>query len=520
MAEADEQQAPGADDIEQEFHRWCEEHPQATLADIEQALEAQLHRLRRRLLEQELAPRRPGNSDGPCPACGGQCQARGQRERTLILPGDEQLLLERAYVVCHGCGLGRFPLDEVLELLPGSLSPRLQQAVVRLSASLPFGQAAREVAWLLGVSVSERLACRLTEKAGATSVALHAAEVERLEREQPPPPAGPALQQVSADGAMVPLLHGQWAEVKTVAIGTVLSSPGPDGSGSPRATDISYFSRRTDHETFSRLALPELHRRGTETAGVVVAVMDGSEWLQKFMDMQRPDAVRILDLPHALEHLATAAQARFGPGSAEASAWLSQQTAVLRHGDPDLVLSALRVLPAGAADPATAQTASDATLAYLTKRRHQIDYASFQAKGYPIGSGMVESANKLVVEARLKGSGMHWASDHVDPMLSLRTSLCSGSWDTTWLHIAPAQRAEARARAERRRRAHHDTQPSNAATPSPAAPPTSMSTSSRTVAAAHSKASPKIVNGRPTADHPWKRYPLIHRPANLLSAKL
>ena len=137
---------------------------------------------------------------------------------------------------------------------------------------------------------------------------------------------------------MVPLLHGQWAEVKTVAIGTVLSSPGPDGSGSPRATDISYFSRRTDHETFSRLALPELHRRGTETAGVVVAVMDGSEWLQKFMDMQRPDAVRILDLPHGLEHLGVIGGSVWGAGSRAAAEWVAVEAGVVRRCGPAWVL--------------------------------------------------------------------------------------------------------------------------------------------------------------------------------------
>jgi hypothetical protein len=47
------------------------------------------------------------------------------------------------------------------------------------------------------------------------------------------------------------------------------------------------------------------------------------------------------------------------------------------------------------------------SLAYLEKRREHIDYARFQALGYPIGSGSVESANKLVVEARLKGAGMY-----------------------------------------------------------------------------------------------------------------
>ena len=84
---------------------------------------------------------------------------------------------------------------------------------------------------------------------------------------------------------------------------------------------------KTTRATF---ALPEFHRRGTETAKAVVGVMDGSDWLQKFLDMHRPDAVRVLDFPQAVEHLATAAQASFGSGTPATQAWLDEHAAVLR----------------------------------------------------------------------------------------------------------------------------------------------------------------------------------------------
>ena len=74
-------------------------------------------------------------------------------------------------------------------------------------------------------------------------------------------------------------------------------------------------------------------------------------------------------------------------------------------------------------------------LAYLQKREKQIQYPSFQEQGWPIGSGIVESGNKLVVEARLKGSGMHWAEQHVDPMLALRNIICSNRWKEEWTKI-------------------------------------------------------------------------------------
>jgi hypothetical protein len=64
--------------------------------------------------------------------------------------------------------------------------------------------------------------------------------------------------------------------------------------------ELSYFSRLSAAETFGRLALVAAPRRGTDTANTVCAVSEGAEWIQGFVDFHRPEAVRILDCPHAL----------------------------------------------------------------------------------------------------------------------------------------------------------------------------------------------------------------------------
>jgi hypothetical protein len=76
------------------------------------------------------------------------------------------------------------------------------------------------------------------------------------------------------------------------------------------------------------------------------------------------------------------------------------------------------------------------SVASLEKRRGMLDYAWFQARGYPIGSGAVESANQLVVEARRKGAGRPWARPHINPMVALRTIACSDRWEEAWPQIA------------------------------------------------------------------------------------
>lgn len=71
-----------------------------------------------------------------------------------------------------------------------------------------------------------------------------------------------------------------------------------------------------------------------------------------------------------------------------------------------------------------------------------MQYPTFQSQGWPIGSGIVESGNKLVVEARLTGSGMHWAERHVNPMLAIRNIICSDRWKEEWPKIEAGIRAQ------------------------------------------------------------------------------
>jgi hypothetical protein len=134
------------------------------------------------------------------------------------------------------------PLDEELELLPGELSATLAEGVARLGTKMPFEQAVADVAFFWGVELEETTVRRHTQAAGAAYVAEQAAELQRLERERPPAPAGPAVQYLSADGAMVPLVGGEWAEVKTLAIGEVEQRPGPDGSLEAHTSNLTYLA--------------------------------------------------------------------------------------------------------------------------------------------------------------------------------------------------------------------------------------------------------------------------------------
>jgi hypothetical protein len=350
---------------------------------------------------------------------------------------------------------------------------------------MPFAPAAAMLHRFTGVRVSAATARRQTEIVGRVAEALEEREVARIEDELPPTPAGPARALLSVDGAMVPLRHGEWAETKTLVVGEVAAPEAPGAQGidtvpapprEVRTHALSYFSRLADAETFGRLALGEIERRGIDNAGQVAAVSDGAEWIQGFVDLHCPHALRILDFAHAAERVAALGEA-LAPSD---PTWLPTQLHRLKHAGPEALLADLH---AQVARTPEATLGLQEHLAYLDKRVAQLQYSSFQADGWPIGSGVVESANKLVVEARLKGAGMHWARTNVNPLLALRNAVCNDRWDQTWATSSADLRLHPRPRCPRPLVAPSPPPVEPLSNPPPAPPP-----------------SPK--------PHPWRRYGL------------
>jgi len=169
----------------------------------------------------------------------------------------------------------------------------------------------------------------------------------------------------------------------------------------------------------------ELRRRGIERAKEVCAIQDGAEWIQGFVQGHRHDAVRILDCAHAASYVYESAdKIREGGGHLPAK-WVDGVLHRLKHEGPTRVLRHLSRV-------ARRYPQIQGQVTYLQKRRDLMDYPTYQQQGWPIGSGSVESSHKLVVQARLKGPGMHWKPEHVNPMLALRLALLNERWGESW----------------------------------------------------------------------------------------
>lgn len=403
----------------------------------------------------------------------------------------------------HPAERGFFPLDEELGLLPGSLSPYTHENLVRLGAWMPFEKASGLLSDILRVRVSKSMGERYTEAAGAAYVAIQTEEADEIEKQSLPAGQGGEKMVFSADGAMVPLLHGEWAEVRTLVIGEVQSPVLRRGEWVVHSDRLSYFSRLVSSERFEHLSLSEVSRRGIENSQQVAAVMDGAEWLQGLIDYHCPTAVRILDFPHAGQRVGQISEAVWGQGSAETKQWTSERLHQLKHQGPDDLLVQLHQLH----EQHPTLDLLRENLAYLEKRTNQMRYPQFQQQGWPIGSGMVESGNKLVVEARLKGAGMHWKRENVDPILALRNIICSDRWKQEWPRIEQRLRCQAAERRQALRQKHR--QAKQPIVPLDTAvlyldPPASKPTSQRTRAT--KPATEKSEPWRPPANHPWRRF--------------
>jgi hypothetical protein len=81
-----------------------------------------------------------------------------------------------------------------------------------------------------------------------------------------------------------------------------------------------------------------------------------------------------------------------------------------------------------------AKEARSEVVRYFTNQAHRMDYPSYVAKGWAIGSGPVEAACKTVSGQRMKGSGMRWGADGADALCHLRALFKSGDrqWDAFW----------------------------------------------------------------------------------------
>jgi hypothetical protein len=169
-------------------------------------------------------------------------------------------------------------------------------------------------------------------------------------------------------------------------------------------------------------------RAGYGTYTDTVFISDGATWIRNMIQEIFPDAQQILDFYHLCENVNKYARGMFGTSESkenERKKWANDVCDSLKKSQYQHVLNEL-----GEDNTVFVDGSSFNLHKYITNNINNIDYSEYQQRGLFIGSGIVESANKTILQDRLKRAGMRWNIQCAQSMLSLRAKQESGLWDT------------------------------------------------------------------------------------------
>jgi predicted RNA-binding Zn-ribbon protein involved in translation (DUF1610 family) len=110
MSEKPNFQEEQVDELSHKMSQWRQANPQATLTEIEEAVEGELAKLRKQLVEKMIQEEGVGSHEAPdCPQCGEKMVKNGQRRRKLKSKEGQTLQLDRQQWRCLSCGTTLFP---------------------------------------------------------------------------------------------------------------------------------------------------------------------------------------------------------------------------------------------------------------------------------------------------------------------------------------------------------------------------------------------------------------------------
>ena len=188
---------------------------------------------------------------------------------------------------------------------------------------------------------------------------------------------------------------------------------------------LSWHQIQTDDQLGE--ALRQVMEAGLIPEGQVrlCVIGDGAKWIWNQAKDLFPSAVQILDYYHLSERLHKVALAQFYDYPLQGREWVEATKARLFFGYLDWVLLDLEgMIPS---DGEASQEIRKLQ-GYLRENQGRVKYRALRRKGYPIGSGGIESANKFISHVRLKRSGAWWYVEQANEMLALRCAKYNGTF--------------------------------------------------------------------------------------------
>src|SRR5260221_1044279 len=358
-------------------------------------------------------------------SCGHRQQLVGYRpKQVLTLLG--KISFKRAYYQCvveeeraeastpEVCTHGEAPADGRWGVQGRRTSAGVQQAVSYLCASSTLEEAAATFSRLLPLQMSARQALTFLQP---LSEALHHQQEEQVRvlweqatQAQTATLAASTPKQdsidrlyIELDGVLARLRRGSvpmeekegkrpgdvYREVKVGAV--FAATPGPERSGlAPgvfvdQAGEIRYVAHRRKAEDFGKALSTLAVSYGLERARQLVVWGDGATWIWRLAAEPFPQAVQIVDMWPAREHVWKVARAVFGPNTPEASAWAEFACRLLVEGKIEDLVEEIVVLPPVAPEPGASRSVPDIERDYFISNAARMRYPAFRAEAHACG---------------------------------------------------------------------------------------------------------------------------------------
>jgi hypothetical protein len=377
--------------------------------------------------------------------CGQRMRSRGRRTKGLLTTLGP-VSFHRSFYRCEQCRQGRFPDDQRLDMNNTTYSPGVRRLMARAGSQTQFEQAAEDLRCYAGLKIEPREIERIAEDVGRQVEAWLSEEQEQILQSgvtASPGRSAHANFYVSFDGTGVPVRKNELvgrrgkqpdgsARTREAKLGCVFTQVGLDKDGYPqRDPDSTTYVGAIESSTlFGWRIYAEAVRRGLDQAKTVIALTDGARYNRTIVQFHFPDAIHIVDLFHAFEHLSVLAQIRYGPEAKAPQAWRE----LLEAGNiPRLVRKAGEQLPASAKNKKTMLR----ELGYFENNAPQMRYAEFRQQKLFVGSGVVEAGCRTVIGERLKQSGMRWSVRGANAIIALRCCILSGRFEDFWASRTP-----------------------------------------------------------------------------------
>lgn len=217
-----------------------------------------------------------------------------------------------------------------------------------------------------------------------------------------------------------------WREPRQLVISVLDDAGRPDPCFAP-----IYDGTLGNADELFLLLWSYLQALGGRQANRIIFAADGAEWIWRRTRALRiamllpPERfIEVVDWPHALSMLSTVAKHCTGWSERRQQQWVRRLKPALYDGDTATIVAEIQTLARGRRAKSV-----QSHLNYFEGNAARMQYRSFRARKLPIGSGVVESAIRRVINLRLKSPGKFWLHDNAEAVLHLRSYLKAGHWD-------------------------------------------------------------------------------------------